>query len=168
MMNRIILPAARIAAAIAVVVVPFGYAITGLHTDVLMGVGCGIGVGVGVGLRGGAGSGPWTGIVVGSIVGITAALIRGLAAWDGFAVLVPPVLALALGLICGLRGSSLSGIGDQCEIDGNVLLDMGSFPTWLRRTTAIQVAAPLCPDRADGRPLRQRREGWQDSRPPGC
>ena len=80
MMNRLILPAARIAASIAVVVVPFGYAITGDHGDVLMGVGCGLGVGVGVGLRGGAGSGPGTGIVVGSIVGITAALIRGLVA----------------------------------------------------------------------------------------
>ncbi len=171
MMNRIILPAARIAAAIAVVVVPFGYAITGLHTDVLMGVGCGIGVGVGVGLRGGAGSGPWTGIVVGSIVGITAALIRGLAAWDGFAVLVPPVLALALGLTCGLRGSSLSGYREMSRetLIASVPLALGLLPV-LAASDNLQFAlAPLlCVPwiALMGGLLSQRREGWQDSRPP--
>jgi len=38
--GRLIWQALRIATPIAVVVVPFGYAITGLHSDVLMGLGC--------------------------------------------------------------------------------------------------------------------------------
>ena len=57
--------AIRIAAAVAIVVVPFGYAVTGVRTDVLIGAGCGLAIGVGVGLRGGSRSGPWTGILVG-------------------------------------------------------------------------------------------------------
>ena len=171
MMNRLILPAARIAASIAVVVVPFGYAITGDHGDVLMGVGCGLGVGVGVGLRGGAGSGPGTGIVVGSIVGITAALIRGLVAWDGFAVLVPPVLALALGLICGLRGSSLSGYREMSRetLIASVLLALGLLPVLAAADDLQFTLAPLlCVPwiALMGGLLSHRREGWQDSRPP--
>jgi hypothetical protein len=51
-LNLLIWPALRIAAAVALVVVPFGYAITGVHTAVLMGAGCGIAIGVGIGLRG--------------------------------------------------------------------------------------------------------------------
>ena len=53
MPSRLIWLAVRIAAVIAMVVVPFGYAVTGVQTDVLMGAGCGLAVGVGVGLRGG-------------------------------------------------------------------------------------------------------------------
>ena len=67
----------RVAVVVAVVVVPFGYAITETHTDVLMSAGCGIAIGVGVGVRGGARSGPWTGVLVGVIIGVVNALIAG-------------------------------------------------------------------------------------------
>ena len=109
---RSIWPALRIAAAVTLVVVPFGYAITANHSDVLLGAGFGIAVGVGVGLRGGSLSGPWTGILIGSIVGVASALIAGLLPWDGWVFLVLPVLALAVGLIDGIGGSSLSGYRD--------------------------------------------------------
>ena len=45
MLNSPIWLAVRIAAAVTLVVVTFGYAITGNHSDVLMGAGCGIAVG---------------------------------------------------------------------------------------------------------------------------
>jgi len=60
MLNSPIWLAVRIAVTVILVVVTFGYAITGNHSDVLMGAGCGIAVGVGVGLRGGSRSGLWT------------------------------------------------------------------------------------------------------------
>ena len=91
-----------VAVVVALVVVPFGYAITGLHTDVLIGAGCGIAIGVGIGLRGGPQSGLGTGILVGSIVGIVAALIAGLVPGNPDGLLVPQVLALAVGLIVGV------------------------------------------------------------------
>ena len=69
--------ATRIAAAIALVAVTFGYAITGNHSDVLMGAGCGIAIGVGLGLRGGSRSGLWTGILIGSAVGMAVVLVAG-------------------------------------------------------------------------------------------
>ena len=90
MSSRSIWLAVRIATAIALVVVPFGYAVAGVHTDVLMGAGCGLAIGVGVGLRGGSLSGPWTGILIGSMVGVASALIAGLLPWNGWAFLVLP------------------------------------------------------------------------------
>ena len=69
--------ALRIAAATTLVVSTFGYAITGNHSDVLMGAGCGIAIGVGVGLRGGSRSGLWTGILIGSVIGMAVALVAG-------------------------------------------------------------------------------------------
>lgn len=111
MSSQLIWQAVRIAAAIALVVVPFGYAITGVHEDVLMGAGCGLAFGVGVGLRGGPKGGPGTGILVGSIVGIATALLAGTFPFTGPGWLIPPILSLAIGLIDGLR-SSLRGYRD--------------------------------------------------------
>ena len=50
-LNRLVWPSLKIASVVALVVIPFGYAITGIHHDVWMGVGCGVAIGVGVGVR---------------------------------------------------------------------------------------------------------------------
>ena len=163
--------AIRIAAAVAIVVVPFGYAVTGVRTDILIGAGCGLAIGVGVGLRGGSRSGPWTGILVGSIVGIAAALIAGAVPWNGWAVLIPPILALALGLIDGLGGSSLSGYRDMIRETFilSVLFALGLLPATI---VLGEVGSPLVPIilvplvALIAGILSQRREGWRDARPP--
>lgn len=163
--------AVRIAAAVAIVVVPFGYAVTGVRTDVLIGAGCGLAVGVGIGLRGGSKSGPWTGILVGAIVGIAAALIAGAVPLNGWGVLIPPILALALGLIDGLGGSSLSGYRDMIRETFilSVLLALGLLPATVlldqvAATSGPIISVPLVALTAGV--LSRRREGWRDSRPP--
>ena len=173
----------RIAVAIALVVVPFGYAITGVHPDVLMGVGCGLAVGVGVGLRGGTRGGPWTGILVGSVVGITVALIAG-SLTDGWGLLGPPALALAIGMIDGLGGASLSSYRDVCRetFFMAVLLTLGFFPAQvalgvfsdLRIAGVLSVRGAFLVLPVLAMPwvallaglLSHRREGWRDARPP--
>lgn len=163
--------AVQIVAVVAVVVVPFAYAITGLHRDVLMGLGCALAVGVGVGLRGGSPGGRWTGILVGSIVGIITALLAGELPWDGFAMLVAPVLGLSVGLIDGLGGSTLSGyrdIGKETLIV-SILLALGLLPVSLTLWGLNAVLAPLLfvpwTVLIAGL-LSRRREGWLDARPP--
>ena len=166
---RLIWEAIRIATPIAVVVVPFGYAITGLHSDVLMGLGCGLAVGVGVGLRGGSPGGLRTGILVGSIVGIITALLAGELPWDGYVLLVAPIPGLSVGLIDGLRGSALSGYRDigRETLIVSVLLALGFLPVYPFGLSAgvaailfvpwtVLIAGLLC----------HRREGWRDVRPP--
>lgn len=64
----------QVAAAVLVVVVPFGYATTAVHNHVLMGVGSGIAVGVGLNLRMGE-HGRSTSILIGSALGVVMALI---------------------------------------------------------------------------------------------
>ena len=163
--------AIRIAAAVAIVVVPFGYAVTGVRTDVLIGAGCGLAIGVGVGLRGGSRSGPWTGILVGSIVGIAAALMAGAVPFNGWGVLIPPILALAVGLIDGLGGSSLSGYRDMIRETFilSVLFALGLLPATIAlgevgSTSAPILSVPLVALIAGV--LSHRREGWRDARPP--
>ena len=169
-----------IAAVVAIVTIPFGYAITDLHTDVLMGAGCGVAIGVGVGVRGGSRSGLWTGILIGSIVGVVTALLAGLIAGNPFGRLVPPVLALAVGLIDGLRGSDIRSYREMARESFvvAVLLALGLVPAWivqgafsdnfgatgftlifavLLMSTGTALAAGL---------LSHRRAGWQESRPP--
>lgn len=180
MFGRLVWLAVRITVVVAVVTVPFGYAITDLHTDILMGAGCGIAIGVGVGIRGGSRSGTWTGILIGSIVGFVTALLAGLIPGDPFARLVPPVLALAVGLIDGLRGSDLLGYRDIARESFvvAVLLSLGLVPAWivqglfsssfgaagfslvlgiLLMSTGTALVAGL---------LSHRRSGWRDTRPP--
>ena len=171
MLNRSIWSAARIAAAVAVVVVPFGYAITGDNADVLMGAGCGLAIGVGVGLRGGTGTGPWTGILIGSIVGIAAALIAGVVPGDAIGFLAPPILGLATGLIDGLRGSSLSGYRDMSReaFIVSVLLAVGFLPLVDSPSDLFLTLGPLvCMPwvALTAGLLVHRRDGWRDTRPP--
>ena len=177
---RLIWLACRIAIVVAVVAVSFGYAITGLHTDVLMSAGCGIAVGVGVGVRGGPRSGTWTGVLVGVIIGVATALIAGLSPLEGFAVLILPILALALGLIDGLRGSSLAGYRDMAReaFIVSLLMAFGLFPAWVAegqftsgiRSDGLQlmgatVVMSIWVALIAGL-LSHRRQGWRDTRPP--
>ena len=169
----------RIAAAATLVVVPFGYAITGAHADVLLGAGYGIAVGAGVGLRGGWGRGPWTGILIGSIVGVAAVLIDSILPYDGWAFLILPVLALAVGLIDGIGRSSLSGYRDVRRevLTLAVLLSLGlcpsvlvsqPFPEGVREAFfAMLLPVVVVPwtTMLIG-VLCQHREGWRDARPP--
>ena len=185
-LSRLTWLAVRIASTVTVVVVPFGYAsartntYTGLHTDVIIGAGFGLAMGVGVGLRSGTLS-AWTGILTGSIVGIAATLITG--AWTGWewVLLVPPVLALAVGLIDGLGRSALCSYRDvnretfivaillslglffalvaQVYVPGTVSRDLFSivpvlpllFMPWIALIVGV---------------LSHRREGWRNARPP--
>ena len=144
MLSRLIWLAVRIGLAVALVVVPFGYAITGVHTDVAMGVGCGVAIGAGIGLRGGPQSGPWTGILIGSIVGVATALIAGLVPGDPLGLLVPPVLALTVGLIDGLRGSSLCGYRELSReaFIVSVLLVLGFLPAWVALDRFAAASSP--------------------------
>ena len=180
MIARLIWLAVRIGVTVAVVVVPFGYAITGVHTDVLMGVGCGVAIGLGVGLRGGPGSGPWTGILVGVIIGVATALIAGLIPGNAYGLLVPPVLALAVGLIAGFRGASITGYRDMSKeaLIVSVLVALGFLPAWVGQghfapglfsRGAVALLATLwffSWNALVGGILSHRREGWRDTRPP--
>lgn len=101
----------QVAVAVAMVIVPFGYAVTGVHRDVLIATSCGFAIAVGLSLRMGQRGGRSTGILIGSAVGILAALVAVVAAGaSGTFFIASPVLApLALGLIDGLGPSRLSG-----------------------------------------------------------
>ena len=172
--------ACRIAIVVAVVVVPFGYAVTAAHTDVLTSAGCGIAIGVGVGVRGGPRSGPWTGVLVGVIIGAATALIAGLSPLPGFAVLVMPILALALGLIAGLRGPSLTGYRDMTReaFIVSVILALGFLPGWIAQGEfssnpvsdgLVLVGSTLVLfiwNALIAGLVSHRREGWRDDRPP--
>ena len=182
-MNRLTL-VVRIAVAIAFVVVPFGYAITGFHSDVLMGAGCGIAIGVGVGLRGGSRSGLWTGILIGSIVGMAVVLVAGGISGNRWGLITPPTLALAVGLIDGLDRSSLAGYREMSReaLIVAVLLTLGFLPAHVAEGILLELQAsddfllasillvfplllmPLIALMAGL--LTHRREGWRDARPP--
>ena len=99
----------QVAVAIAVVVVPFGYAITDVHADVLMGALAGLTVGIGLNLRMGARNGRSVGILIGATVGAVTALIAGLVPGNPWGTLVTPVLALSIGLTDGLGETRIQG-----------------------------------------------------------
>ncbi|MDE2881664.1 MAG: hypothetical protein OXU35_03385 [Acidobacteriota bacterium] len=99
----------QVAAAIAIVVVPFGYAVTGANADVLMGALAGLTVGIGLNLRMGRRNGRSIGILIGSAVGVATALIAGLVPGNPWGALVPPVLALSIGLTDGLGETRIRG-----------------------------------------------------------
>jgi len=99
----------QVGAAIAVVVVPFGYTITGADRDVLMGALAGLTVGIGLNLRMGARNGRSVGILIGSTVGAVTALIAGLIPGNPWGALVTPVLALSIGLTDGLGETRIQG-----------------------------------------------------------
>ncbi|MCZ0934051.1 MAG: hypothetical protein OXJ54_02610 [Gemmatimonadetes bacterium] len=169
--------AIRIAAAVALVVVPFGYATAGSNTDVAVGAGCGLAIGVAVGLRGNRGPRPWAGILVGSLVGITAVLAASGPVVVG-TVVVSPVLALGVGLIHGedvldeVGGVSFSGYRDALRETSFVaiMLALGLLPAiYALADPLIFVAIFLfVPYVALTAGLVSRRTaGWRDTRPPG-
>ena len=184
MLKSLIWLAVRIAAAVTLVVATFGYAITGMHSDVLMAAGCGIAIGVGVGLRGGSRSGPWTGILLGSIIGMAVALVAGGFSGNRWGLIGPPVLALAVGLIDGLDRSSLSDYREMSRetLIVAVLLTVGFFPAHVAEGVLLGLRAPdsfllvsillvfpllLMPWTAlMAGLLTHRREGWRDARAP--
>lgn len=100
------------AAPIVVVVVPFAYAVTGVHNDVLLAGGCGLAVGVGLDLRMRERVGRSAGAVVGAVAGMAAALLAGLVPGNGVMWIVPPLVALAVGLVDGLGTTRLGGYRD--------------------------------------------------------
>ncbi len=106
---RVVWRSLQVAAAISVVVVPFGYSITGAHSDVLMGLLAGVAVGIGLNLRMGAQNGRSVGILIGATVGIAAGLIAGLIPQNPWGQLIPPILALAIGLTDGLGETRIRG-----------------------------------------------------------
>ena len=171
MLGRLTWLAVKIAVAVTIVVAPFGYATTGVHTDVLMGLGCGLAVGVGVGLRGGLRGSPWTGILIGSMVGIVTALIAGLVPFEGPGLLTAPNLALAVACIAGLSGSSLSGYRDMIRETFvlSALFALGLVPAATAQDDLKLLLVPivLAPWMAlIAGILSHRREGWRDARPP--
>ena len=104
----------QVAAAVLVVVVPFGYATTAVHNHVLMGVGSGIAVGVGLNLRMGE-HGRSTSILIGSALGVVMALIGGGQDFVlGPGIYIPPVLGLGVGLIDGLGTQRVQTYRDAC------------------------------------------------------
>jgi len=181
MLSRWIWPAVGVAVAVAIVVVPFGYAITGLHTDVLVGTGCGVAIAVGVALRGRSPVGLWTGILVGSIVGMASALIAGLVPGNPWGYLVPPVLALSVGLI-RVRGARLSGYREMSRetFIASILLSVGLLPALIAMglfsdpdgMSLNRVLLPVMPVlfvpvmALIAGLLTHRHDGWRDTRPP--
>ncbi len=166
--------AISITACVAVVVVSFGYSFTSVHTDVLIGAGSGIAIGTGVSLRGRSlGSSRWTGILIGSIVGIGAVLCAGALSGDRWALIIPTTLALAVGLICGIRGPSLTGYRDLRHetVIVSVLLGLGLLPyvvaVGFRSNYFVSIQpllfVPWTTLMAGF--LSRSREGWQDARP---
>ncbi len=105
----------QVAAAIAVVVVPFGYAITDVNDDVLMGALAGLTVGIGLNLRMGARNGRSVGILIGTTVGAVTALIAGLIPGNPWGALITPVLALGIGLTDGLGETRIRGYRDALQ-----------------------------------------------------
>ena len=172
-MSRLIWLGIRIAVAIGLVVLTFGYAITEDHANVWLGAGCGLAIGVGVGLRGGAQGSLWTGILIGSAVGVVTALLTS-AQYLGLGIVIPPSTPLAIGLIDGLGRSSLSSYRDVSRetfilavllgfgiipalVVGDVLMWplMAAYPLIATPWTALLVGL-VC----------HRRKGWRDARPP--
>ena len=161
------------AAAIGLVVLTFGYAITGDHANVWLGAGCGLAVGVGVGLRGGARGSLWTGILIGSAVGVVTALLTS-AQFLGWVAIIPFSTPLAIGLIDGLGRSSLSRYRDVSRETFflAVLLGFGLIPAAVVREVSmwpLMAAYPLLvmPWTALLVGLVcHRRKGWRDARPP--
>ena len=172
-LSRLVWPAVRIAAAVALVVVPFGYAVTGNHTDVLLGAGCGLAIGVAVGLRGGSGSRWGTGILIGSLVGVVAAFLAG-GLSVGWGIIILPLGPLALGLIGGFDRSSLSGYGAVTRETFilAVLLSLGLIPGLV--AGGVDLAPLVAAFPLGAVPwtalliglVSRRREGWDGARPP--
>lgn len=127
---RLALRTSLVAAPICVVVVPFAYAVTAVHNDVLLAAGCGLAVGVGLVVRMHERIGSSVGVLVGAVSGIAAALLAGLVPGNGVMWIVPPLVALAVGLVDGLGASSLRGYRDAAggTLTMSALIGAGLLP----------------------------------------
>ena len=119
-----------IAVPVVSVVVPFAYAVTAVHNDVLLAAGCGLAVGVGLGLRMRERIGRSAGALVGTVAGMAAALLAGLVPGNGVMWIVPPLVALAVGLVDGLGTSRLRGYRDAAveTLTMSTLIGAGLLP----------------------------------------
>ena len=120
----------HVAVFVGVIVVPFAYAVTGVHNDVLLAAGCGLAVGVGLGLRMREGIGRSAGVLVGAVAGMAAALLAGLVPGNGVMWIVPPLVALAIGLVDGLGTARLHGYRDAAveTLAMSTLIGAGLLP----------------------------------------
>ncbi|MDE2809484.1 MAG: hypothetical protein OXN90_13805 [Gemmatimonadota bacterium] len=158
----------QVAVAVAIVVVPFGYAITGVHRDVLIAVSCGFAIGVGLSLRLGPRGGRSTGILIGSAIGILAALTSAVTTGTtGVLAVVSPVLVpLALGLIDGLGPSRLSGYRETsiAALTVTALLGVGLLPEFRGVVLILLLCVPQSALIAGY--FNRNPEGQRYSRPP--
>ena len=158
----------QVAAAVAVVVVPLGYAITGAHNDVLMGALAGLAVGVGLNLRVGARNGRAVGILIGAAVGSATAAIAGLMPGDPWGPLVAPILALTLGLIDGLGETRIRGYREAILESALVAGLLGAGLLFVRNgiAGAAGCVAMIAPNGLIVGFFNRNREGRRYSRPP--
>lgn len=141
--RRAVWRSVQIAAAILAVSVPFGFAATGEAVEVTMGAVCGVAVGVGLGLRLGERNGRSVGILVGSALGAAATLLASRAALSpGW--LVPPLLALALGLMDGLGSARLRGYREALRESLLISLVLGFGALFGRLPVSGLAAALAC------------------------
>ena len=136
----------QVAVPLVVVVVPFAYAVTGVHNDVLLAAGCGLAVGgrdqhaharahrrsagVVVVPFAYAVTGVHNDVLVGAVAGMAAALLAGLVPGNGVMWIVPPLVALAVGLVDGLGTSRLRGYRDAVveTLAMSTLVGVGLLP----------------------------------------
>ncbi|MYE17421.1 MAG: hypothetical protein F4Y07_13175 [Gemmatimonadetes bacterium] len=111
------------------------------------------------------------------MVGIAAVSLAGALSGDRWGLIIPTTLALAVGLISGIRGPSLVGYRDlgRETFIMSVLLALGLLPYVLVasfRTLLIPIVILIQPFLLAPWTalmvgfLSRRREGWQDARPP--
>ena len=172
--TRVVWRCVLVAVTVAVVVVTFGYALTGVHNDVLTGAGSGVAIGVGLSLRMGERNGLSVGILVGWAAGILSALVAGLLPGTGLGPIIGPILALAIGLIDGLGTSRLRGYREAGleSLTMAALLGIGLMPALYSISPTIYAYAlvfSLChvPQIAlIAGYFNRNREGRRFSRPP--
>ena len=167
---RVVGRSAQVVVVVAVIVVPFGYAITGHHHDVAMGAIAGLMVGVGLHLRVGARSGRSVGILIGSAVGVATALIAGLVPGDPWGFLLAPLLALAIALVDRLGAAPLTGYREAAAEAATLssLIGLG-FGVLFWREGVVPLVGSLClaPQTAlMAGFFGQNREGRRYARPP--
>ena len=159
--------ALQVAVPVGVVVVPFAYAVTGVHNDVLLAAGCGLAVGVGLSLRMRERIGRSAGVLVGAIAGMAAALLAGLVPGDGVMWIVPPLGALAVGLVDGLGTSRLRGYRDAVveTLAMSTLIGIGLLPA-LGVGGLLSCLLVTPPTALIAGAFAAGRAGWDFARPP--
>ena len=173
-LTRVVRRAVLVAVTVAVVVVTFGYAVTGVHDDVLTGAGSGLAIGVGLSLRMGERNGLSVGILVGWAAGIVNTLFAGLLPGNALGPIIVPTLALAIGLVDGLGASRLRGYREAVleSLTMSVLLGIGLLPALYAvsptlYTYALVISLGCVPQNALVAGYFNRdREGRRYSRPP--